>query len=272
MRNNKPLLFATMGAVGGSIGALVAEIMPKFGKNGVDLALHTALWSGAFTSVLTVALFWAGEIYRRRPRLSLQMIGKSFVTGGVAGFIAGGVAQAVYSVHLDSVALREFVFKPLCWGLMGVLIGWKFSKVIPNLGLTRGVAGGAIGGIAGGAGFVVVSNFVPELLGRMLGIGILGMALGLAIVTVEALFREAALEVIWAPKETTSITLGQSPVTIGGGDDQIYVADLHPTAAKVVLESGKIYYIDTATKQRTELRNGSQLKIGKITIAVKAKT
>ncbi len=260
-----------MGGVGGAVGALVAEVVPEFGRSGVGLVAHTGLWSGTFAAVLTAALFWAGEIYRRRPRMSLLTIRKALATGAVAGLIAGAVAQAVYSVQVDSDALRELVFKPLCWGLMGVLLGWKFSTAIPNLGLRRGVAGGGIGGVTGGVGFVVAGAFVPELLGRMLGVGILGLALGLAIVTVEALFREAALEVIWAPNETTSVTLGPKPVTIGGGDDHVYVASLPPTAAKVVLDQGKIHYIDTATNQRTELRDGSQLKIGKITIAVRAR-
>jgi len=104
----------------------------------------------------------------------------------------------------------------------------------------------------------------------MAGIGALGAALGIAIVVVDSIFREATLEIIWAPKEVTTVGLGGNMVTIGGGDDHIYVAGLSRKAAGVVIEQGKIQYVDIASGQRTDLRDGSRLKIGSIEIVVHA--
>jgi hypothetical protein len=273
MRNKKHLLFAVWGFAGGGFGALLAEIVPQISGTGaaVKLIIHAALWSAAFASILTLGLFWAGETYNRRPGFPARLFRKAITSGALVGAIAGALAQAVYTFQLDSAVVREFVFKPFCWSLMGVMLGWRLSLVIPNLGLGRGVIGGALGGFVGGLGFVLSGIILPEIIGRMLGVGILGACLGLAIVAIEAIFRQASLEIIWAPKETTSVTLGTNPVYIGGGDDHIYVSGLPQHIAKVVLDHGKIQYVDIPSGKQTELKNGSQIKIGQITVRVNAK-
>ena len=216
MRNNKHLLYSGLGFSGGACGALLAGLVPEISAtSALGLVFHTGLWSAAFTAILTLGLFTAGEIYNRRPWLSSVTLRKALPAGAIAGAIAGVIAQAVFTVQMGSEVVREFIFKPACWGLMGALLGWRLSSAIPNLGLGRGVAGGSLGGFLGGLAFVISGIFLPEALGQMIGIGLLGAALGLAIVAIEALFREAYLEVVWAPKETTCVTLGSTPVFIG---------------------------------------------------------
>jgi hypothetical protein len=51
----------------------------------------------------------------------------------------------------------------------------------------------------------------------------------------------------------------------------VYVAGLPHHAAAVVHEQGKIQYIETATGRRTDLKDGSRIKIGQIEIVVVAK-
>jgi len=272
MRNNKNFLYAALGFAGGACGALFAELVPQTSaSSALGLVFHTGLWSAAFTAILTLGLFSAGEIYNRRRWISPATLRKALPTGAIAGAIAGAVAQAVYSIEMESVIAQELIFKPACWGLMGGLLGWRLASAIPNLGLSRGVAGGALGGFLGGLAFVFAGVFLPETLGRMIGVGLLGAALGLAIVVIEALFREAYLEVIWAPKEVTYVTLGATPVFIGGGDDHVRVVGLPQNAASVVLNQGKIHYTDKAGGERIELKDGSKLQIGSITIVIKAK-
>ena len=72
----------------------------------------------------------------------------------------------------------------------------------------------------------------------------------------------------WVP--STSVALGPVPVTIGGGEDHIYVAGLAPKTAGVVIEQGKIQYVDTASGRRTDLRDGSKIKIGPVEIIIHA--
>jgi hypothetical protein len=255
VRNNKQLLFALMGLAGGALGALVAEIAPDSPSSMAVSVFQVAVWSALAASFITTGLFLAGEFYNRRP-VAFPILRKGLLTGLIAGGIAGGIAQAVYSVQSDPSAFKDLVLRPLCWGLMGAILGWRLSVVVPNLGTRRGVAAGGIGGVVGGIGFLIVCSILPE---------------GLAIVTVEALFRDASLEIIWAPKETTSITLGPKPIYIGGGDDHVHVAGLPQHAAGVVHEQGKIQYIDFSTSKRTDLKDGSRIKVGRIEVVVHAK-
>lgn len=273
IRSNKHLLFALMGLAGGAAGALVAELapMPAISQELLRYVVHTSLWSGVFAGVLTIGLFWAGEIYHRKPGLAPRIIGKALLSGFVAGAIAGAIAQLVFSMPVGRRWLKEFILRPSCWALMGALLGWRLGLVVPNLGFRRGAMGGAMGGLIGGYGFVLVNLLsLPETLSRMVGVGILGLALGLAIIIVEALFREAFLEIIWAPGETTSVSLGEKAVYIGGGDDHVFVPGLPQHAAGVLFENGRVQYLDTATGARTVLKNDSKLQIGHIWIVVHA--
>lgn len=74
---------------------------------------------------------------------------------------------------------------------MGLLLGWRLAARIPNLERNKALLAGAVGGFVGGLGFVVVSMVLPQFIGRMVGVGVLGTALGLSIVVVELWFRAA---------------------------------------------------------------------------------
>lgn len=270
MKHNKRLLFLVCGFLGGSCGALVAELVPVFGHDFLGMALRVAIWSGVTASLMTAGLFAAGEVYHSKPFAS-SIYGKGLVTGLLAGGMAGFVAQSVYSYSDHSNFFGGVVGRSLCWGLMGAILGWRLSAVIPNLGSGRGVLAGALGGFFGGVSFLLICLLLPELLGRVTGLGILGAALGLAVVAIEEAFRSASLEIIWAPKEITSVTLGSSPVYLGGGDDHIYVKGLPQHALSVVLKNGQIQCANHTSGSHNFLKDGSRIKVGKIEVVVRAK-
>lgn len=270
MKNNKRLLFSVCGFAGGFIGALVAELVPDFAHSLVGLVLRTSIWSAAAAALITVGLFAAGEIYNRKP-FSYGIYRKGLVAGLIAGALAGFVAQSVFSFAGEPNFFNQVIFRSICWGIMGSLLGWRLSAVVPNLGISRGVIAGAIGGFLGGIGFLIASNFLAEIPGRMFGLGLLGASLGIAVVAIEELFRFARLDVIWAPGEVTSITLGDKPVYIGGGDDHVYIHGLPQHALAVVLEGGKVQCIDAASGKRSDLKEGSKIQIGKVEVVVRTK-
>ena len=131
-----------------------------------------------------------------------------------------------------------------------------------------GFAGGAVGGI----GFLVVSGLFQVTVGRFVGVAILGAALGIAMYLAENLFREASLEVIWAPNETSRVSLGAQPISIGGGEDHVFVRSLSPHVSSIVFQNGQIEHIETASGKRTPLQDGSRLRIGPINLVVHAAT
>jgi len=273
LRQKKRLLFGGMGFMGGLVGALAAELASPGGISGgsaIWMVGGVAIWGAVFATGILLGLTWALEIYAGRKGLSAAKLRGALVSGLVAGAIAGGVAQAVFMAH-NFTGMGRFFFQSGCWGIAGLILGWRISGSIPNLGAGRAALAGLIGGWIGGMGFLIVSGLLAEVLGRALGIGILGAALGLAMVIVEELCREASLEVIWAPKEITTLSLGARPISIGGGDDHVYIRGLPQRSATLQLEEGRIQYTDTATGKKTEFRDGSRIKIGKIEMVVHAK-
>lgn len=269
-RRSKHMLFGGMGFLGGAAGALTAELLPEWHISSTLLRIGwVAVWGAVFAAGILLGLTWALDLYSGRKRPSFAKMRSAVLSGLLAGAIASGVAQAVFSVHRFP-GVGQFLFQSGCWGLAGALLGWRMARAIPNLAPARGTIAGLIGGWVGGMGFLLVAGLLVESFARMLGVGIMGCALGLAIVIVEAISREASLEVIWAPKEITSLSLGPRPITIGGGDDHVYVSGLPQRAATVVLEEGRIYYTDTATGKRTEFRDGSRIKIGRVEMVVRA--
>lgn len=268
MKNNKRLLFSICGLAGGMLGALVAELVPEFGQGLVPMVGYTSLWSAISAALITVGLFAGGEIYNRKP-FSLGIYRNGLFAGAIAGAIGGFVAQAVYSFQGEPSFFNQVIFRAFCWAIMGALLGWRLSAVVPNLGSTRGIVAGAIGGFVGGIGFLIASSMLAEVLGRMFGLGILGVALGFAVVAIEEMFRAARLDVIWAPKEITSITLGSKLVYIGGGDDHVFISGLPQHALGIVLEDGKVQCIENSTGKRSDLKEGSRIQIGKVEVVVR---
>ena len=271
IRANKPLLFLLAGALGGAAGSVLAEFAPGAGRGASvgALIVTTGIWSAIATSVLCAALFAAGEWHQRRE-LRPRQLSQILLFGAAAGFVSGAVAQAAFSVQVGSAAFHAIVIRTVCWSLMGALLGALLSRPVPNLGLLRGLCGGAVGGALGGIGFLLVGQVLPDAFGRLVGIGTLGLALGLAMIVVEKLFREASLEVIWAPGETTNFNLGAQAVTIGGGEDHVFVRGLPHHFASIVFANGVIEYVETATGTRTPLKHGSRLEIGKLNLVVHA--
>ena len=273
-RNNRTVVFAVVPFAGAALGSLLAETLPTtLARSGFLLTLlHVALWSAIISAPLTLALFWADLIYRRGRLLNREIIKPALLTGALAGAISGAVAQALYSVDIGSGLVKHVLIRSLCWGIMGAILGWRLSTRVPNLGSLRGTLAGLVGGILGGLGFVAFVSALPEFLGRMVGVGILGAALGLAIITVEKLFRTATLNVLWGPRETTSLSLGNTPVTIGGGDDHVWLKGLPPKAFLVWIERGKVFCKDQQTGRQNELKDGSTFTVARVQFRITTAT
>ena len=274
IRANKPLLFLLAGALGGAAGSVLAEFAPGSGRDAslLKLAATTGVWSAIAAAVLATALFAASEWHQRRDFRPRQ-VQRLLLLAVLAGFISGAVAHLAFSFPFGTPAFHDRVVRTICWALMGGLLGALLSRSVPNLGAWRGLLAGACGGGLGGVGFLLMSELLPQglhVLARMVGWGTLGLFIALAMLVVERLFREASLEVIWAPNETTNFNLGAQAVTIGGGEDHVFVRGLPPRFASIAFANGVIEYVETASGKRTPLKDGSRLEIGKLNLVIHA--
>ncbi len=273
LRLRKRELYAIAGLAGGTIGALVGEavlIVDVNRSTRIAGVIGTGLWSAAFASILGSVLFLASEWHQRRE-LKPERWARVFSVSAVAGFLSGSGAQYLYSMDFGSFELRNYGLRILAWAIMGGLLGAMLSRSVPNLALSRGAGAGALGGAVGCMGFLLTLTVLPGFAGRIVGIALLGLALGLAMYFVENMFREASIEVEWAPNETTRVGLGAQPVVIGGGgEEHIFKKGLPPCVSSIVLKDGLIEHVETSNGKRTPLQDGSRLRIGGLNMVVHA--
>jgi len=274
IRQNKKMLFGLFGFISGMLGALISEfiyIVTPVKQTILVGIFTTAVWAGLFSAVIATGLFYAIEIYGRRKGDWGELLKKSIPAGFVAGAISGGIAQAIFGPvsNFLSDLIVLFLFQSACWGILGLILGWRLSKAIPNLGAQRAMGAGFIGGFIGGAGFLIVGDFLELLPGHMLGIGIMGAALGLCIVLVEERSRVAFVEVHWTPDEVSYFTLGRTPVFIGSGDSDIYVPTVVRHAMSLTIEGGQIIGTDHTKGKKKELFDGNHINIGKIDMIIR---
>jgi len=262
----KALMFGKLGAIGGVIGAMVAELFHTGPSRGVIEAIFsTGLWAGVLGAGIASAVMISQDRYLKKEVWRTTWW-KGLVPGLISGAAGGGLAQAMYSGIGPTEILRIF-----CWGVFGGLLGAFLSKKIPNLDLKKASAGGFAGGAVGGLSFIIVSALLAEFLGRISGGAIIGFFIGLAIAVTEAITREAWLEVAWSENEIGTISLGSRPILIGSGkDSDIYVRDLVETAAKIWIENGQVKIEDSVRNQVQNLAPGYMLKFGGIKATVRS--
>jgi hypothetical protein len=265
----KALVFGAWGALGGAIGALLGEIIHQERASEMQLIVMTALWFGVVGICIGVAILVGYANYLKR---GLQ-IGESVTGGALIGLIAGAVAGAAAQFLYGSLGRGEFL-RIVCWGIAGGLLGLGLSYRIQNLGLWRGLGGGATGGIVGGALFVllVVTLRVGGTFGRISGIAVIGFFIGLMIVLAEAMFREAWLEVRYGPKETRNISLGREAISVGGDASActIYARNAPAVAFRYKLDQGRITCEDVAKGHTSTIQPGSSQVVGNLTVTVRA--
>lgn len=85
---------------------------------------------------------------------------------------------------------------------------------------------------------------------------------------VESQFRHAVLEINWGPNDTTHVGLGLSPVTIGGGKDDVFIRGAPAAISTIQMDAGRIEHTEHKTGKRTALQDGDRLRINGLTMVI----
>lgn len=213
--------FALWGAVAGASADLVTEVMLNNTVQApiTETLVHTALW---FLIIGTgVALGLGASVARHLNSSAPLNIGSLCTTaalGAIGGFTSGLTAQAIFLIASDSEILRVF-----CWGLAGLGLGGAVAAGVPRLTLFRGALGGWLGGLIGGSGFLAVTFLLGDLPGRVIGISLIGAAIGMMIAVTDAALRDWWLEVVYPGGERKTVTLSPERTSVGGDARRVSV-------------------------------------------------
>ncbi len=199
--------------------------------------------------------------------------GKVLLLSLCAGIFAGLVGQGMLSAFSSgNGALADKMLKVVAWVVVGGMLGFAFSLIIPNLDRVKAILGGLAGGVL--AGLVLSFLLVGSLtFGRLIACLVLGGAVGLSVAVVEALAREGYLRVIWGPGEFTTVNLGATPVIVGTGSESTVripkSSGFPATIATFTMRDGKATMYHNMTGATHPLRDGNKLPLGTVTIEVK---
>ena len=199
------------------IGAVVA-IVPAwlalqiaYSDSPTHLVTHSAVGIG-FCGAVFGAVYsgWedaASQVWEKATQTAV--IG--FLLGGIAGAISGAIAQELFSHIVKNLlqngqdlfntykSLDFYLARALAWAIFGLGIGIAvgLAKRSPQKAI-NGLVGGAAGGALGGFVFHWISTQpnVSEGTARLLGLAVVGAAIGVAIGLVEVARRQAWLRVV----------------------------------------------------------------------------
>jgi hypothetical protein len=103
-----------------------------------------------------------------------------------------------------------------------------------------------------------------------MGAALLGFFIGLMVALVEAMFREAWLEVRYGPKELRNVSLGGEPISLGSNQNActIYAANAPPVAFRYWIKDNAIFCEDVSAKRTANVLPGDRKQVGNIVATV----
>ena len=187
-RRMRTYYYAVFGAIGGLVGwqisnllglSFIANIYLSEAIVGALVGLSIGLLIGIAEGVLTRNLVQAG---------------KSGLFSGLLGLVAGAIG----------LPLSEWIFQTVGAGIIGRALGWSLFGLLIGIaegvsgrsqvwkGLLGGLLGGAIGGLLLEASYNLIKN---SLVGKAIGLMLLGASVGAFISLIVVLLASAWLEV-----------------------------------------------------------------------------
>jgi hypothetical protein len=267
---------AGLGALAGELVSQAMRVPMGTAESRFDLIVQMGVVFGIISIFISAGLAAAQHIVSKKQS-SFKSIAMPLLIGFCAGFISGGFAQFIFNyTQFISPAVR-IISNALCWGLAGAGMGFCVAFFIPNYPKHRAALAGALGGTLGG--IIYVATMSHTYVGQILGIIILGASIGFSISFIEEALREAWLTVVWAQNETTTVSLGERPVSFGSSREaDVYLPrrpsdpSAPPVRAIFGIENGRVIMDDRLNGGRHELQNGTQVDLGRVRVIVHTKT
>jgi hypothetical protein len=275
--SKKTYTFGIAAGIGALIGYLVTELFVDFSVSGSGaLIFQMAIWAALVGFGISAGLLIAQTLSTKKKPDINQFI-RTFSIGIIVGAFSGGFAQFIFNYTQQISDIVRQITNALCWGVMGFGLGLGAAFYVPNYPPKRAALAGFVGGTIGGTIYVLMMG-IPSL-GGLIGIVVLGLAIGLTISYIEEALREAWLTIMWGRNETTTVSLGLNPVSFGSSREaDVFLPrrpsdqNAPPIRAIFMIENGKVVIDNHLTGTRQQLPHGSQVDLGSVRIMVNIRT
>lgn len=205
----------------------------------------------------------------RRP-IGPRAMAIVFIGGIVTGVAAGAASQSLFYV-LSGAGEIVAIGRVASWTVLGCGVGFGIGSFVPNLDRHRATIAGAVGGVFAAFCFLTLVPVVGDTVGRLVSAAILGICTGLMMVLVEAASRTAYVLVHWSEKESSSLTLGASPILVGSSPEAHVLLpeddDCPAITARISMVDDAPQLTDKNGATRA-LANGEMLTYGRVRIEV----
>ena len=273
-RRMRTYYYAILGAIGGLIGWQVSNLL------GLSFASNLYLSEAVVGALIGFSIGFFIGVTEGALTLNPVQLAKAGLFGGLLGALAGAIG----------LPMSEFLFQSVGAGMAGRVLGWAVFGLL--IGLAEGIVGksqawkGMLGGLIGGAlgGLLLESTgnwFKDPLVGKAVGLLLLGACVGACISLIVVLLSRAWLEVTSGKLKGTEFILdkfmkrGGPAIAIGSSALKSEIVfpdpDIAPQHAMLTSDGGYFTlkdmsmdgtFINNKRIERTRLANGQHIRMG----------
>lgn len=281
---NRLLWMTLAGIAGGFVGFLVSEAVDlSEASTEQEMRVLTGVWFMVVILGIGAGLIGGNALLQRSVPAT-----EALLLGGVAllvgGFIAGFIAQEVYSSMLDEAAIgrcfdRNSGFESCLANAIrpARAVGWTIAGAIGGAGVgaafrswkrvQNGAIGGAIGGLIGGLLFDSIGLAFSGgngAVARMIAIILIGALMGLLISFIDTARTSIFLEVISGEMKGRQFLVMDNRTTVGSARSAAVplLADRTIKEVHLVIESGGSQPRFSCSTAENVLLNGTSVSEG----------
>jgi len=240
-------------------------------KGGLWSPLRIGIWTALLATGIGMCLIAGQNLYLGKPAWSGLSFWLGLIACPLAGLAAGFLGELTFFGAAHQAGFVLFLVRLVGWVLMGALLGAGLARIIPNLKMTRGLMGGAAGGLLGVLGFALIGLLLAEMLGRWAGAVIVGFCIGAMIAWIDAWLREAYLEIDYGRGEMRTVSLGREAITVGSvsGKCTVYIPAPSPTTLRFRLDQGQVLCEDLEQGKSSAFLPNETRQVGKATLKIR---
>jgi hypothetical protein len=266
--------YAVLGAIGGLVGWKISDLL------GLSFVSNIYLSEAIVGALIGLSIGFFIGITEGALTRNLVRAGKSGLTGGLLGLVAGAIGLPVSELLFQSVG-AGWLGRMLGWGIFGLLIGLAEGVVGKNQAW-KGMLGGLVGGAIGGFLLESTHNWLKDpLIGKVVGLVLLGASTGAFISLIVVLLAKAWLEVASGKLKGTEFILdkfmkqGGPAIAIGSSALKSEIVfpdpDIAPQHAMLTNDGVNFSikdmsmngtFINNKRIQRSQLANGQRIRMG----------